>query len=93
MAALTLRNSKTALGGYYRRIARNKGASVAMFATARKLAELIYRMVRYGQAFVDIGLEAYEKKFNKRRLSLYVKSLKSMGYEIVPLECEEACTT
>jgi transposase len=34
IAALTLRNSKSALGGYYRRVAYRKGASVAVFATA-----------------------------------------------------------
>jgi hypothetical protein len=85
MAALTLRNSKSALGGYYRRIAWRKGASVAVFATARKLAQLIYRLVRYGQAYVDTGVEAYDARFNQRRLKFYTKALKSMGYMVQPL--------
>jgi hypothetical protein len=85
MAALTLRNSKSALGGYYRRIAWRKGASVAVFATARKLAQLIYRLVRYGQAYVDTGVEAYDARFNQRRLKFYTKALKSMGYVVQPL--------
>ena len=85
MAALTLRNSKSALGGYYRRIAWRKGASVAVFATARKLAQLIYRLVRYGQAYVDTGVEAYDARFNQRRLKFYTKALKSMGYTVQPL--------
>jgi transposase len=93
MAALTLRNSKTALGGYYRRVARNKGASVAVFATARKLAELVYRMVRYGQAYVDSGLEAYEARFNQRRINSYTNYLKSQGFKVVPIETEEVATT
>ena len=93
MAALTLRNSKTALGGYYRRISRNKGASVAVFAIARKLAELVYRMVCYGQAYVDTGLEAYEARFNKRRVNYYTNYLKSQGYEVIPIKTEEACAT
>jgi transposase len=63
MAATSLRNSKTALGAYYRRISRRKGASVAVFATARKLAQLIYRLIRYGQAYVDTGSEVYEARF------------------------------
>ena len=85
MAATTLRNSKTALGAYYRRISRRKGASVAVFATARKLAQLIYRMVRFGQAYVDIGAEAYEARFTERRLNTYAKILKEIGYKIEPL--------
>jgi len=90
MAALTLRNSKTALGGFYRRVAWRKGASVAVFATARKLAQLIYRLVRYGQAYVDTGVEAYEARFNQRRLKSYTKALNAMGYRIEPLKTEEA---
>jgi len=85
MAAVTLRNSKTALGGFYRRIAWRKGASVAVFATARKLAQLIYRLVCYGQAYVDTGAEAYNARFEQRRLKFYTKALNSMGYAVEPL--------
>ena len=85
MAATTLRNSKTALGAYYRRISRRKGASVAVFATARKLAQLIYRLVAYGQTYVDTGSEVYEARFTQRRLATYTRALKEMGYKIEPL--------
>jgi transposase len=90
MAALTLRNSKTALGASYRRVAWRKGASVAVFATARKLAQLIYRLVRYGQAYVDAGAKAYENRFNQRRLKFYTKALNDMGYNVEPLSAAEA---
>jgi transposase len=85
MAALTLRNSKTALGAFYRRVSWRKGASVAVFATARKLAQYIYRLVRYGQAYVDTGAEAYEARFNHRRLNFYTKALNDMGYKVEAL--------
>lgn len=85
MAATTLRNSKTALGAYYRRISWRKGASVAVFATARKLAQLVYRLVRYGQTYVDTGCDAYEARVTRRRLASYAKTLKQMGYKIEPL--------
>ena len=42
MAALSLRHSQSALGAYYRHIARRIAGDVAVFATARKLATLIY---------------------------------------------------
>jgi len=91
IAAVTLRNSKTALGAYYRRVSRRKGASVAVFATARKLAQLVYRLVRYGQAYVDVGVQAYEQRFNQRRLKFYTKALNEMGYNVEPLSATEAC--
>jgi transposase len=89
MAALTLRNSKTALGGFYRRVAWRKGASVAVFATARKLAQLIYRLLRYGQAYVDTGAQAYEARFNQRRIKFYTKTLNDMGYNVEPIKTKE----
>ena len=85
MAAITLRHSKSALGGFYRRTARRKGASVAVFATARKLAQIIYRLFCYGQVYIDTGAEAYEARFNDRRLKFYTKALESMGYAVQPL--------
>lgn len=85
MAASTLRNSKTALGGFYRRMAWRKGASVAVFATARKLAQIIYRLVCFGQAYVDTGEDAYNARFNQRRLKFFTKALRTMGYTVEPL--------
>jgi predicted cupin superfamily sugar epimerase len=47
MAATSLRHSEPAIGAYYRQIARRKAADVAVFATARKLATIIYRLLRW----------------------------------------------
>jgi transposase len=93
MAASTLRNSNTALGAYYRRISWRKGASVAVFATARKLAQLIYRLVRYGQAYFDAGAAAYEERFIHRRLISYTNVLKEMGYKVELLTEQDALVT
>ncbi|MFH0908853.1 MAG: IS110 family transposase, partial [bacterium] len=84
MAALSLKNSPTALGAAFRRIARHKGVAVAVFAIARKLAILIYRMLRYGQAYVDEGLDAYEARFEQRRLRSLKDAARSLGFDLVP---------
>lgn len=84
MAAISLQRSKTALGAYFRRIARNKGGAVAVFATARQLARLIYRMLRYGQDYVDIGERAYDRQFDIRRLAAITEAARSLGYALVP---------
>jgi transposase len=82
MAAVTVQRSKTAIGAAYRRIARHKGAAVAVFATARQLARLIYRMLRYGQDYVDIGEKAYEKQFQARRLAALHETARSLGFTL-----------
>jgi transposase len=80
MAASALSRSKTALGAAYRRIARHKGANIAVFALARKLAQLAYRMLRYGQDYVDIGDKAYELRFQARRLAGLKEAARTLGY-------------
>jgi len=82
MAASSLQRTKTALGAAYRRIARHKGAAVAVFAIARKLAQLIYRMMRYGQDYIDIGEAAYDSQFELRRLAGLKEAAKSMGFSL-----------
>ena len=89
MAATTLRNTKTALGAFYRRVAWRKGASVAVFATARKLAQLVYRLMRYGQAYFDIGSKAYDEDYKKRRIKAYTSTLLNLGYKIEAPPIEE----
>ncbi len=84
MAATSLQRSKTALGASFRRIARHKGGAVAVFATARQLARLIYRMLRYGHDYVDIGERAYDLQFRVRRLASLTETAKSLGYTLVP---------
>ena len=53
---------------YYRQIARRTGVDVAVFASARKLATLIYRLLRWEQPYVDEGTAAYEKRYQETRL-------------------------
>ena len=82
MAALTLRHSQAALGAYYRQVARRLGADVAVFATARKLAQLIYRLLRWGQPYIDEGAEAYEKRYRQARIQRLAAIAKDLGYQL-----------
>ena len=83
MAALSLRRSQTALGAYYRRIAQRAGADVAVFATARKLAQYIYRLLRWGQPYVDAGAAAYDKRYHEARIKRLASTAKGLGYTLV----------
>ena len=85
MAALSQRRSQTALGAYYRNIARRIGADVAVFATARKLAIIIYRLLRWGQPYVDRGAVAYEMQYKQRRIKALSSKAKQLGYQLNPI--------
>ena len=84
MAALSLRHSQTALGAYYRKLARRIGGDIAVFATARKLATLIYRLLRWGQSYVDEGAAAYENRHLQQRSKSLTAKAKELGYQLSP---------
>jgi len=56
------RSVDKALGGFYRRLKGRRGGLVANKALARKLAELFWRLMVHGRAYVEQGLKKYEAK-------------------------------
>lgn len=83
MAATSMQRSKTALGAAFRRIARHKGGAVAVFAIARRLAQLVYRMLRHGQDYIDVGAKAYDATFASKRLASLQAAARGLGYTLV----------
>ena len=86
LAAQGLVNSHSALGAYYRRMRTRLGAPKAITATAHKLARLVYSMLRYGTAYVDVGQQAYEQKYRDRVLTNLQRKAKAFGYQLVHVE-------
>jgi transposase len=84
IAAQSLANSQTALGAFYRRIRYRLGAPKAITATAHKLARLFYRLWSTGDAYVDIGVDAYEQQYQKRVLKNLKQRAQQIGFELVP---------
>jgi transposase len=83
MAAVTLERSQSALGGFYRRMKARLGAAEGITATAHKLARIIYRLIKHGEAYVRQGMEDYEKKFQERKLHALRKTAAHLGFNLV----------
>jgi hypothetical protein len=83
MAAMTLFNSKSALGAYLRRQRSRLGAPKSITATAHKLARLIYSMLKHGTAFVDAGQEKYEERYRSRIIQNLKRKAQELGYQLV----------
>ena len=84
LAAASLSRSKTALGSFYRRIRVRVGPAEAITATARKLAVLYYSLLKHGSAYVESGQQAYEEKYQQRRLHSIQKQALALGYQLIP---------
>jgi transposase len=83
IAATTLEQSQSAVGAFYRRMKAKLGAAEAITATAHKLARLIYRLIKHGEAYVQEGLEQYERKNQQRKLKAVRKMAESLGLQIL----------
>jgi transposase len=82
-----------ALGGFYRRLAARKGGLAAMKALARKLAALYYRVLKYGLAYAEQGLRAYELKYAESQRRLLVKLAAKQGFKLVSVQAQASPTT
>jgi hypothetical protein len=56
----------------------------AIVATARKIAERVYRMLKFGQEYVRQSQEAYEQAYQLRLMKSLAKRAAAMGYKLVP---------
>jgi len=85
LAANGLHRSRSALGGYLRRMKARLGAPKAITAAAHKLARMVYFALRNGWDYVDKGIQWYEQQFRDRQIkSLRTKALQ-LGYHVVPV--------
>lgn len=85
-AALNLGRGQTALAGFFRRIKGRAGTPKAITATARKLACMFYNLLKYGQGYVEQGIEAYEKKYQKTMVINLQKQAAKLGFEVIRRE-------
>ena len=66
LAAVTIGQSDTALGAFYRRLSWRIGKQKAVTATARKIAVLFYNAIRFGMTYQDPGAAAYQERHRTR---------------------------
>lgn len=89
LAAQSLHSSKSALGAFFRRIKAKKGTPKAITATARKLACLVYRMLRYGMQYVDAGQQQYEQKYQEQQHKYLERQAAALGYQLINIQTGE----
>ena len=80
--AITLRNSKTPLGQYFRRMSSRLGPAQAVVATAHKIAEIIYLMV-------DRQVEYDANKMAASESDIVQKRIRSLEYRLEKLKSSQ----
>ena len=84
MAAMAARRSQTFIGAKHRARLARMDTPVAIKATARELACLVYLMVTEGQEYVEQGIGAYEKRRLNRKFAHLDRQARKLGLQLVP---------
>ena len=58
----------------------------AVTATARKIAVLFYKTLRYGAPYKDPGADYYEERFRRRTLENIRRRADALGFKLVESE-------
>jgi len=82
LAVPVLGKTDSALGAFYRRLAARSGKSVAVTATARKIATIFYNTLRYGVKYIDPGAGYYNEKYKARALEGLRRRADAFGFTL-----------
>lgn len=80
-AANSLRQSDNSLGDYFRRMRAKGGNKYAIVATARKIAIIYYKMIRYKQTFAPMDLKEYQEKYKAAKIQWLERKLRQLKGE------------
>ena len=83
-AAMAARRSQTFIGAKHRARLARMDTPVAITATARELACLIYLMVTKGEEYVEQGIDAYERRRLIRKFAHLGRQAQKLGFQLVP---------
>ncbi len=81
--ATAVGRSDTWLGSFHRRMKSRLGPAAANTATARKLACLIYHLLRYREPYIEVDRLLYEAKIQRCRVAKLKKLASELGFDLV----------
>jgi transposase len=84
--ATTLGKTDTWIGSFHRRMRARLGPAAANTATARKLATIVYHLLKYKEEYIDVDRVVYEEKFRRYRVGRLRRQAEELGFKITEIE-------
>jgi transposase len=78
MAANAVQTSNHWLGDYFRRMRSKGGQKYPIVATARKLAIIYYKMVRFKESFTPFDIKIYREKYRLAKIKYLERTLERL---------------
>jgi len=92
MGAVGVAETQTWLGSFHRRMRGRLGPAGANTATARKLATVVYHLLKTKEPFIDRDLLVYEARVFRHKLARIKHQAKTLGYELVQINEQQQIT-
>ena len=86
VAVLAMGRTDSWLGRFYRRKKAHLGAPKAITATARKLACVVYHLLKDQENYVPLDVAVYELKAAAQRMKRLRREAEQMGWQLVRKE-------
>ena len=83
--AINIGRTDTWMGAFHRRMKSRLGPAAAATATARKLACIIYHLLKTKQPYVDVNRLLYEEKIRRHRVIRLGKQAEELGFQLVEI--------
>jgi transposase len=83
LAAWSAGKTDTWIGRFYQRVKARRGAPKAVTATARKLACVIYHLLKYQEEFLPLDIVIHEAQAQERRLRRLRKEAEALGFDLI----------
>jgi len=82
IAAMGIGRTDTCLGWFYRRKAMKLGPAAATTATARKLACVLYHLIKHREVYIEPDLADYQRRYYVHRTVKLTRQLENLGFEV-----------
>lgn len=81
--APSIGKTDTWMGLFHRRMKARLGPAGANTATARKLACLVYHLLKYKEGYIDVDLLLMSERIRRQRLGRLQKQADELGFELI----------
>lgn len=84
MAAQSVKQADCPFGVFYRRLRARLGPAQATVATARMIACVVYRMLKYQIEYDPLSVNEYQQQYEAQQIRYMQKRAAKFGYQLVP---------
>ena len=83
-AAASVIRADCAFGAFYRRLKSRLGPAQAVVATAHKIAQVVYHMLKFKVDYQAVSAQEYDQRFREREIRYLQRKAAKLGFTLSP---------